>query len=72
MHSGLLCIIGLGIIAGYTGYIIGQFKLKHPSCTSMADAATSKKYRPEVWAKVEVAKSRTVKARSFMLPSKSN
>jgi hypothetical protein len=26
------------VIAGYTGYIIGQFKLKHPSVTSMADA----------------------------------
>lgn len=28
----------MGIIAGYTGYIIGQFKLRHPSVTSMADA----------------------------------
>jgi hypothetical protein len=28
----------MGVIAGYTGYIIGQFKLKHPACTSMADA----------------------------------
>ncbi|KIW05361.1 uncharacterized protein PV09_03877 [Verruconis gallopava] len=35
---GLILIVVLGIIAGYTGYIIGQFKLKHPSCTSMAEA----------------------------------
>ena len=36
--SGLILIISLGLIAGYTGYVIGQFKLKHPKCTSMADA----------------------------------
>jgi hypothetical protein len=28
----------MGLVAGYTGYVIGQFKLKHPQVTSMADA----------------------------------
>jgi hypothetical protein len=33
-----MLIVGLGLVAGYTGWIIGQFKLQYPSCTSMADA----------------------------------
>lgn len=36
--SCLILIIVLGVIAGYTGYVIGQFKLVHPSCHNMADA----------------------------------
>ncbi|CAN9305882.1 unnamed protein product [Alternaria alternata] len=34
---GLLCICFLGIIATYTGYLIGEFKLAHPSITCYAD-----------------------------------
>lgn len=34
---GLLCICFLGIIATYTGYLIGEFKLAHPSVTCYAD-----------------------------------
>ena len=35
---GILCICFLGIIATYTGYLIGEFKLAHPSVQSYADA----------------------------------
>jgi hypothetical protein len=35
---GLLLIITLGIVAGYTGYVIGQFKLAYPHCHDMGDA----------------------------------
>lgn len=35
---GLIVLIGLGILATYTGWIIGQFKLRHPHISSMADA----------------------------------
>ncbi|CAN9409628.1 unnamed protein product [Alternaria alternata] len=38
---GLLCICFLGIIATYTGYLIGEFKLAHPSITCYADCACS-------------------------------
>ncbi|KAF1940872.1 hypothetical protein EJ02DRAFT_512839 [Clathrospora elynae] len=34
---GLLCIFLLGVIATYTGYLIGEFKLAHPSVRSFAD-----------------------------------
>ncbi|KAH3916998.1 hypothetical protein HBI56_168250 [Parastagonospora nodorum] len=34
---GLLCIFFLGIIATYTGWIIGEFKLAHSSVQSFAD-----------------------------------
>lgn len=27
--SGIILILGLGIIATYTGYVMGQFKLKY-------------------------------------------
>ncbi|KAI1572786.1 PotE Amino acid transporter [Pyrenophora tritici-repentis] len=37
---GLLCICLLGIIATYTGYLIGEFKLAHPSIQSYADCGT--------------------------------
>lgn len=36
--GGLILIIGLGIIATYTGYVIGQFKLAYPHVHNMADA----------------------------------
>ncbi|EUC33618.1 hypothetical protein COCCADRAFT_4838 [Bipolaris zeicola 26-R-13] len=34
---GMLCICLLGVIATYTGYLIGEFKLAHPSVQSYAD-----------------------------------
>lgn len=34
----LIILIGIGIIATYTGYVYGQFKLRYPHVTSMADA----------------------------------
>jgi amino acid permease len=34
---GILLILVLGIIATYTGYLIGQFKLAYPSVQSFAD-----------------------------------
>lgn len=34
---GMLCICFLGIIATYTGYLVGEFKLAHPSVQSYAD-----------------------------------
>ena len=36
--GGLILVIGLGIIATYTGYVIGQFKLAYPHIHNMADA----------------------------------
>jgi len=35
---GLILILGLGVIATYTGYVIGQFKMKYMHVHSMADA----------------------------------
>ncbi|KKK19915.1 hypothetical protein AOCH_002521 [Aspergillus ochraceoroseus] len=34
----LILLIGLGILATYTGYVIGQFKWRFPQVCSMADA----------------------------------
>ena len=36
--GGLILVLGLGIIATYTGYVIGQFKLAYPHVHNMADA----------------------------------
>ena len=36
--SGEILIIGLGLLATYTGYTLGQFKLRYPRVHSMADA----------------------------------
>ena len=36
--SGVILIAGLGIIATYTGYVLGQFKLAYPHVHNMADA----------------------------------
>lgn len=35
---GVILIVGLGIVATYTGYVIGQFKMRYPFVHSMADA----------------------------------
>jgi amino acid permease len=35
---GLIVLIGLGLLACYTGYVIGQFKWRYPHISSMADA----------------------------------
>lgn len=37
-NSGLLLIPALGALATYSGYVIGQFKLKHPHVLSFGDA----------------------------------
>ena len=37
-NSGIILIAGLGILATYTGYVIGQFKLAYPHVHNMADA----------------------------------
>ncbi|KAL2844545.1 transmembrane amino acid transporter protein-domain-containing protein, partial [Aspergillus pseudoustus] len=34
----LVILIGMGLIASYTGYVIGQFKWRYPHVVSMADA----------------------------------
>ncbi|TPX24560.1 hypothetical protein DIZ76_013908 [Coccidioides immitis] len=34
----IIIIIGLGILATYTGYVIGQFKMRYPHVHNMADA----------------------------------
>ncbi|KAJ5887342.1 hypothetical protein N7504_009018 [Penicillium tannophilum] len=34
----IIVLIGLGVITTYTGYIMGQFKLRFPQITTMADA----------------------------------
>lgn len=35
---GLIILLGLGFLATYTGYVIGQYKWRHPHISSMADA----------------------------------
>lgn len=34
----IIILIGLGLLASYTGYVIGQFKWRYPHISSMADA----------------------------------
>ena len=36
--GGLIVLIGLGIIATYTGYVLGRFKMAYPHIHNMADA----------------------------------
>ncbi|KAJ5954312.1 hypothetical protein N7501_008591 [Penicillium viridicatum] len=36
--AAVILILGLGLLATYTGYVIGQFKLRYPHVHSMADA----------------------------------
>lgn len=38
MPAGIVLILGLGIIATYTGYVLGKFKLAYPHVHNMADA----------------------------------
>ncbi|KAH8429635.1 uncharacterized protein LDX57_007307 [Aspergillus melleus] len=38
LAPAVILIVGLGIVATYTGYVIGQFKLRYPHVHSMADA----------------------------------
>ena len=38
MVAGVLVTVGLGLIAIYTSYVIGQVKLKHPHVQHYADA----------------------------------
>ncbi|KAL8903957.1 MAG: hypothetical protein Q9171_007215 [Xanthocarpia ochracea] len=38
MVGGVILILGLGAVATYTGYVIGQFKLAYPGVHNMADA----------------------------------
>lgn len=38
IHRGVILILGLGCLATYTGYVIGQFKLRYPHVHNMADA----------------------------------
>jgi amino acid permease len=35
---GLILIVSLGILASYTGYVIGEYKIQYPHIHSMADA----------------------------------
>ena len=36
--SGIILLIGLGVIATYTGYVLGQFKLRYPQVHTFAEA----------------------------------
>ena len=38
LPAGIILILGLGIIATYTGYVLGKFKLAYPHVHNMADA----------------------------------
>ncbi|KAJ5155365.1 hypothetical protein N7492_008168 [Penicillium capsulatum] len=38
MVAGVLCTVGLGFIAIYTSYVIGQVKLRYPEVSNYADA----------------------------------
>jgi hypothetical protein len=38
MVGGLITLLGLGIVATYTGYVLGQFKMAYPHIHNMADA----------------------------------
>jgi hypothetical protein len=37
-RSGVILILGLGALSTYTGYVLGEFKLRYPEVYSMADA----------------------------------
>lgn len=38
LAPALVVLIGMGLLASYTGYLIGKFKSRHPHISSMADA----------------------------------
>ncbi|CAG8902646.1 unnamed protein product [Penicillium egyptiacum] len=46
----IILIVGLGIVATYTGYVIGQFKLRYPQVHSMGDAGEVM-FHPMGWAR---------------------
>lgn len=37
-NRAIIILIGLGLLATYTGYVMGQMKWKYPQITTMADA----------------------------------
>jgi hypothetical protein len=37
-NSAVILLIGLGLLSTYTGYVMGQMKLRYPQITTMADA----------------------------------
>ncbi|KAM7198399.1 Transmembrane amino acid transporter domain containing protein [Naviculisporaceae sp. PSN 640] len=37
MVAGVICTVGLGIVAMYTSYVVGQMKLKYPEIAHFAD-----------------------------------
>lgn len=37
-HSAAIMIVFISVLSWYTGYVIGQFKLRHPEIHSMGDA----------------------------------
>lgn len=38
LAPAIIILVGLGILASYTGYVIGQYKMRHPHISSIADA----------------------------------
>lgn len=46
---GVLLILIIGLIATYTGYVVYQFKMKHPEVTSFADMLAITFGKPGRW-----------------------
>lgn len=38
LAPAIVILVGLGILASYTGYVIGQFKYRYPQVSSISDA----------------------------------
>lgn len=38
LAPAIVILLALGVMASYTGYVIGQFKWQYPHISSMADA----------------------------------
>jgi len=38
LAPAIIILVGLGILASYTGFVIGQFKWKYPHISSVSDA----------------------------------
>ncbi|KAJ5156135.1 hypothetical protein N7492_008938 [Penicillium capsulatum] len=38
LAPAIIILVGLGLLASYTGYVIGQYKIRHPHISSIADA----------------------------------
>lgn len=38
LAPAIVILVGLGILATYTGYVIGQFKFRYPQVSSISDA----------------------------------